>query len=160
MKIELKRISLNRQLSEETACFSADLWVEGRKIGTVANRGTGGCDEFHGDQDAYDRADAWCKANLPRWRLFEGEADHPTDLEMHCAGIVARHEGEQQMARKLKARLLVKLPDRGGLWEFKANGDTSSPQTHAAFLAKYPGAVILNALPKAEAYTLYSECSE
>lgn len=47
MKIEIKNISYSERMSEETSCFSADLWVDGKKIGVISNRGTGGCDDFH-----------------------------------------------------------------------------------------------------------------
>jgi uncharacterized protein YcbK (DUF882 family) len=39
IKIELKKISVNQRLSEETNCYSADLYVDGVKWGEVCNRG-------------------------------------------------------------------------------------------------------------------------
>ncbi len=112
MKIELKRIEHSERMSEETECFTADLWVDGVKIGTISNHGTGGCDDFHGDHVAFAAADAWCKANLPRWSLDEAHPDqHETDLEMHVASILAKNLGIKQMKRQLAKP--CRLPESG-----------------------------------------------
>ncbi len=47
VRIELKKIQHNARMSEETHCYSADLYVDGVLWGQVSNRGTGGCDDFH-----------------------------------------------------------------------------------------------------------------
>lgn len=39
---ELKNVKINRTLSEETLCYSASLYVDGRKVADVSNRGHGG----------------------------------------------------------------------------------------------------------------------
>lgn len=44
-KIELRKISYNSRLSEETSAYSAQVWVDGEHIVDVLNRGHGGCDE-------------------------------------------------------------------------------------------------------------------
>ncbi len=59
MKIELKAIRYFSSMSEETNCYEAGLYVDGRKIGRVSNRGTGGGDDFHGTQRDFDAADEW-----------------------------------------------------------------------------------------------------
>lgn len=41
-RIELRRVVYNARLSQETAAFAADVWVNGKKAGTVQNEGTGG----------------------------------------------------------------------------------------------------------------------
>jgi len=42
MKIELKSIKHSESLSEETNAFTADLWVDGKKVGFCKNQGHGG----------------------------------------------------------------------------------------------------------------------
>ena len=42
MKIELRSVSYNAALSEETMNFHADIWIDGRKAGFAHNHGTGG----------------------------------------------------------------------------------------------------------------------
>ena len=65
MKIELKRISFNERMSEETNCFVADLYINGKKVGYVKNDGQGGCTDYHGytkeDNEIIREAEAYCK---------------------------------------------------------------------------------------------------
>ena len=49
MKIELKKISFNERMSEETNCFIADLYINGKKVGYVKNDGCGGCTDYRGN---------------------------------------------------------------------------------------------------------------
>lgn len=42
MKIELKKVHFSESLSEETNAFTADVWVNGKKVGYVRNDGHGG----------------------------------------------------------------------------------------------------------------------
>ena len=166
MKIELKAIEHHPSFSEETECYAAALWIDGVCIGRVSNRGTGGGDDFHGDHAAFAKADTWCRRNLPRWSLpgpeGEPEFQHETDLEMHCGALLARQLGMKQMQRDLRANLIFRQPCDGALYMVKvrAPAKTTDPTIHARLLAQYPGALILNALPKDEAWTIYSECSE
>lgn len=47
MRIELKNVRYAAFASQETACFSATVYVDGVKEGTVENSGTGGADIMH-----------------------------------------------------------------------------------------------------------------
>jgi len=48
MKIELKKISFYERMSEETNCFAADLYINGKKVGECKNDGQGGCTDYYG----------------------------------------------------------------------------------------------------------------
>ena len=48
MKIELKRIQFSERMSEETNCFVADLYINGKKVGECKNDGKGGCSDYYG----------------------------------------------------------------------------------------------------------------
>lgn len=45
-RVELKKLSINQRLSEETLCFSADIYLDDRKVGVASNHGTGGPTEI------------------------------------------------------------------------------------------------------------------
>ena len=68
----------------------------------------------------------------------------------------------KRMQRDLRANLIFRQPGDGALCMVKVRvpAKTIDPAVHARLLAQYPGALILNALPKNEAWTIYSECSE
>jgi hypothetical protein len=47
MKIELKNLKHMESLSEETNCFTATVYIDGKRAGEASNRGHGGCNEYH-----------------------------------------------------------------------------------------------------------------
>ena len=47
MNIELKRLKIAQSLSEETLAFTADIYLDGKKVGDVSNRGNGGCNLYY-----------------------------------------------------------------------------------------------------------------
>ena len=47
MKIELKNIKHSEFASQETNCYQATIYINGKKVGTVENGGYGGCDNVH-----------------------------------------------------------------------------------------------------------------
>ena len=44
--IELKKLKCYPQLREETECFTAQFWVDGKYIADIKNSGHGGCNDF------------------------------------------------------------------------------------------------------------------
>ena len=94
MKIELKRISFSERMSEETNCFTADLYINGKKVGYCENRGFGGCTDYRGDTDEgrklIKEAEAYCKA-LPPIRSEELNFEYPNSLENTIDEILEEH---------------------------------------------------------------------
>src|SRR6476659_1764412 len=46
-KLELKNVKFYESMSEETNCFQADLFVNGKKVSYVRNEGQGGCTDYN-----------------------------------------------------------------------------------------------------------------
>jgi hypothetical protein len=53
-KITLKKISYYERMSEETNCFAADLYINGKKVGEAKNDGQGGCTDYRGNSKEND----------------------------------------------------------------------------------------------------------
>jgi hypothetical protein len=154
--IVLKNIKTNAVLSEETHCYSADLWFEGKKIGVVSNAGHGGCDDFHGSQEDWKAADDWCKTNLPTWDC-NGE-QVPTDLEMHCSELVNTHLMRKELSKILGKRILA-LVD-GTLREWTPKNKAKPTEAHFVQVAKlHPTATILNTLAFDDALTIFRQAA-
>jgi len=47
MKVSVKAVKIHDGLSEETMCFEATLYIDGKKAASASNRGQGGCNEYH-----------------------------------------------------------------------------------------------------------------
>lgn len=81
MKIQLKNVKINDSFSEETICFKADVFVNGKKIAYAENEGRGGCtftNAYPEKRSEFLELEKYCKS-LPK-RVYEfGEFDN--DLE-------------------------------------------------------------------------------
>ena len=66
-KIELKSVKIYESLSEETTCFTSNLYINGKLTGYCENLGHGGNTFINGkdkeSQDLIDKVDKWCKEN-------------------------------------------------------------------------------------------------
>jgi hypothetical protein len=144
MKIELRAVRYSAVASQETAFYSAELHVDGRRIGTVSNGGTGGADVFHGDHAAYAAADAPCRAKLPPWRTPD-ELEFETALELHCAALLQEWIEANDLRRALAERVLWRDPVDGLIYEVRLRGRVEA--TIAFVRRRHPDATILNELP-------------
>lgn len=57
--LELKNVKYAAFASEETHCFSATLYVNGKRFCEVSNDGHGGCDNFHGIKGGYPQNEVY-----------------------------------------------------------------------------------------------------
>lgn len=69
MKLELKKIYTNERFSEETTCFRADLYLNGKKVGYAENDGRGGCTNYNRypplDYSVIQEIEEYCKTLPP-----------------------------------------------------------------------------------------------
>ena len=75
MNVTLKALKVNKSFSEETTCFTANIYVDGKKAGTARNRGCGGPTQIDfNDRKMHDKFNAYC-ATLPetKWGKVSDE---------------------------------------------------------------------------------------
>lgn len=69
MKFELKNVKHSKFASEETECFQASLYADGKKIGFCSNQGFGGCTDVSpfdsSCKDLVAAASLWVDENVP-----------------------------------------------------------------------------------------------
>jgi hypothetical protein len=96
MNIELKKISFSERMSDETNCFIADLYINGKKVGSCNNDGRGGCTNYGGnskeDQKIIKEAEAYCRA-LPKVKssLGIGSLEYDQSLEGVIDDLLSAH---------------------------------------------------------------------
>jgi hypothetical protein len=162
MKIELKNIKYAAFASEETSCYEATLWVDGKKIGNVSNDGRGGCDNFHGDRKAFEAAEEWCILNLPD-KVYTKEKDgfdgiHTQNLESLCGQLLEDHLSAKDLAKALISKAVFYTPGSRGLFTKAYKGKVKpDDRLFESVRTAHPGAVILNTLPRDEALKIYKE---
>jgi len=143
MNIQLKNLKIVQSLSEETTCYSATVYVDGKKAFYAANRGCGGADEYHPIEVAlFNAASAWAKAQPPR--KFN-DMELASDLELVISDLITEHLVQQDAKRLLKKIAFV---ENGKVFTINQQ---YAPQLHDKILARHPKAIILNALTLAEA---------
>ena len=58
--VELKAVKILQSLSEETICFTANIYVNGKKAGWAKNTGNGGSNHYRFEERAVQTAvEAW-----------------------------------------------------------------------------------------------------
>jgi len=160
--IELKAIQVSQFASQETNCYSASLFVDGQRWGTVGNDGHGGADHFHGvDGRNYGHLailNERIAATFPKVDLGEGLGEVDADLELVCSEIVTTFLITKDFKRAIGSYLLFTRTDKPGLFQvpLKQKGKTFAHQVVAdAVRVDKPGFVSLNALPFDEALAIY-----
>lgn len=111
MKLELKNVKIHPDMSQETDCFSADLWVDGKKTGQVRNEGHGGSHRYDIPYAIQDKLHEWAKA-LPR--KYD---DIEMDLDQAIDTLLTESEHRRWLARNTKGKTLVRFKgDKKGSW--------------------------------------------
>ena len=166
LKIELKNIKHAQFASEETHCYNATLYVAGETWGEVSNEGRGGPDHFHGvagkSWDDIKALNERIAAEYPKIDCTDIGA--PGDfldqnLETVCGELVNEFLVAKDLQRALKKAVLFykAKPEAKGapLYEIKLKGKAWDARMEGLMQKNHPGAIILNALPIAEALPLY-----
>lgn len=114
MKIELKNLRIYNRMSEETIAFTADVYVNGKKVAYAKNDGQGGCTFYHPYPDAdsalLGAAEVYCKGLPPKKvELGSGIVDLPQSLESVIDTWVYRvdkEKAEQKHDKQLAKNML------------------------------------------------------
>lgn len=147
MKIELRSIKVHASMSEETTCYEAVLYVDGKKACMVSNRGRGGCDDQRWlpgapRQAVEDHFDA-----MPAYVQHYGDDIDPfetkPDLESWCSDQITVHGALKDYKRAIRKNVVV--GDGASEVTFRA-APPASDALRAHIRSKYPEGVILNDL--------------
>lgn len=156
--ITFKGLRSFASLSHETRCYRATVYVQGQRVGTIENRGDGGCSHLvlvdRSPEVAALVEQARAFALTQSWTL-DSKAYRYQLLEDYIDALVAveadRRAIEDRCRRMLKGRVLVVVDQK--LFEVRAK---PSQAVYEALRARHGKDVtILNELPAAEAAAIY-----
>jgi len=150
MKLELKNIKHTEWASQETLCYQADLYVDGKPVALVSNDGHGGCDREYQHPKHKGDFRVWVLAMAAVHDYF---ASLPMDekygmaqqLEYWCADTVNDYLTARDLKKALRKKFLFTLKDRAGLYESKTR---PSPTDNDV-------ALLLNDAPFDDALAIY-----
>ena len=140
MHIELRKLRVVAALSEETACYTAEIWIDGVRSFAASNRGHGGADDYHQLGSVTEaEVNDWLRANRTA-RVYHGVTLEP-NLEHEVAHLM--DVAEQTKAMKRKLRTSVMTIESGAVYNYPLKGKPSAVVIAAIRKAK-PDAQILN----------------
>lgn len=106
MLIELRRLKVIKALSEETACYTAEIWIDGVLSFYASNRGHGAADDYRQAGALTEAAvNAWLKTNKPA-RSYHGMTLEP-DLEHEIARLIDEAEHLALLRRRLRTNVVT-----------------------------------------------------
>ena len=150
MKLELKNIKHTAWASEETHCYQASLYVDGKPVATVSNDGRGGEDRYYDHPKCvFSGRSAWCDKMQEVHEYFKTLPNtHGMEqcLEFWCADQVNDWLTARELKKKLKKEFLFQFADKVGVFAHK---------TRPSLIADK--ATILNDLPFDEALAIWKE---
>ena len=162
MKITLKNLKVAEFASEETTCFSATLFLDGKRAMTVRNAGHGGShfmeplngarDKFRAAQRQLDAAAA--ASPLVDLGFGDGGADFQPDADWLISMALEEALHLKDMKRILKKVVGFKAgePDDMRTWNVKAND-----YGIALVKSHNPGVKLLNEMSEADALAVWKE---
>ena len=150
MKLELKNIKHTAWASEETHCYQASLYVDGKPVAIVSNDGHGGADrdyphpKFKGDYRAQMRDVSRYFSGLRRTAVTEWSPEGMEQcLEFWCCDQVNDWLSARELKSKLRKEFLFQFADRVGVFAHK----TRPSRAHKA--------IILNDMPFEDALAIW-----
>ena len=161
MNLEMKAIKYSEWASQETYCYQANVYLDGKPFTMVSNDGHGGCDmdyshnKFKGDYRAtMKKVDEYFKS-LPNTDPCEyfPEGIEQT-FERWCHDQVCTYLYRKDLKKALKKNKVVKRKNDEGkmsLYDYGINVLSD------AIKHRWPEAIILNDLPEDEALTIWRE---
>lgn len=139
MNLELKGIKIAKFASQETYCFEAALYLDGKKVAIVSNQGHGGCDSVHWlDRSAEKLVNDYMATLPPESSTFAGAGSLPMDLELWCGKRLEQHELDKSIARIAKKKTVFRLNDDDQLM-VRELSVPYGPKTHEFLTRKYAG---------------------
>jgi hypothetical protein len=109
MKIELKSIVFSERMSEETNAFTADLFVNGKKLCFVRDNGQGGCIDYQvhdfKNYDLLNEVETYCRLLPP---IQYGGTSLDNNLEMVIGELFEKWLGEKEL-KKLEKKFIKSL---------------------------------------------------
>jgi len=166
--LEVKNLSHYARGSEETPCYNATVYINGKKAIEVSNDGHGGCDMQHQYPDIEERgiveqADNWCKKTFGQDSFTytsDGEEEvcsYDIDLEQYCHKVLYDWLDTKALKKDLKGKYL--FVEKGQLMAYKKNANDTETSFKHFFEKNHPNDKCLNFLKFDDALKLYKECA-
>jgi predicted CXXCH cytochrome family protein len=155
-KIQLKNLKHSDFASQETYCFEASVYIDGKKAGTVSNQGCGGCHSYH-PNTLYQLLKAEADKLPPHeWRLNEEVLTIQPDADTIISELVTEALAIKDLKSGMRRRILF-IGENGEVFETQAMtaAALAVQLVRKDLYEKLKTKTILNLLPFPEALSIY-----
>ena len=161
-KLEVKNISHYARGSEETPCYNATVYVNGKKAVEVSNDGRGGCDRQHTYPKFMDEypninvvkeLDEYCVKTFGTKKYEWGEID--IDLEHWCQDKMYEYVDQKKLKRDMKTKFICINKNTNELFAYEKNTGISDSAFQDHMDKNHPSSTCLNFLPFDQAWKLF-----
>jgi hypothetical protein len=155
-KIQLKNLKHSDFASQETYCFEASVYIDGKKAGTVSNQGCGGSHSYH-PNTLYQLLKAEADKLPPHeWRLNEEVLTIQPDADTIISELVTEALAIKDLKSGMRRRILF-IGENGEVFETQAMtaAALAVQLVRADLYEKLKTKTILNLLPFPEALSIY-----
>ena len=139
MEITLKNVKHAVFMSQETECFEASVYINGKKAGTVSNAGHGGCNDYH-PWDLYQTLQAHCDTIPPD---MAGYRVTPDEI---IGNLFETWYNKKQYSKLCKRQTLFRIPGKEyGEGQWNVATIPFSPEVRSRLVSQFGASVeILN----------------
>lgn len=162
-RIELKNIKHAEFASQETYCYEATLYVDGKRFAKVSNQGHGGCDmQFPIKPITYKdlaKLEKTIAKEYPKYGSEYGDGEeYDQNLDMVCGNLVSQWLMDRGIKKSLKKILYVRSDGEKDVWSMSnaAGAKNHGEAIRQKIKEKFPQAIILNDLPIEEVRQYFS----
>jgi hypothetical protein len=167
-KLEVKNISYYARGSEETPCYNATVYINGKKAIEVSNEGRGGSDMQHTYPNIEERglvqqADEWCiKTYGKKTHKYMSNGEEKSfeiemDLEHVCQDALYDWLDKKSLKKDMQKKYL--FVEKGQLMAYKRIANDTETSFKDFFKKNHPTSKCLNFLSFDDALKLYRECA-
>ena len=156
MKIELKNVKHCDFASQETNCFEASVYIDGKRAGNVSNDGRGGPNDYDSREMVAVLMEYASTQPTYKWKLNGEELEVPPTIDTVIDHLLIEHLHAKDLKRAMSKRILFVDKD-GILKETKAfkKDDLASLLRSPTLTTRLGSDKILNAMPFDVALSTY-----
>lgn len=148
-RVQLKNVKYSEWASQETNCFQATVYIDGKKVGSCQNEGSGGPTSFF-PEHLVDTLNQIAKEELkPEWTPPEwGESIMiEPDAEILVDKLLCDHLIERDIKKTMKKYVLFTKKGQKGVWQKKGSVAPESGEVD----------LVLNSLPLDEIVEIFKQ---
>lgn len=156
--ITLRNLRVADHLSQETIAFTAEVWVDGEKVGTARNDGHGGCNFYEGQPYQYWKdMSEWLGANMPPMKSQYFPDGLKYDMDLLIGDLIEAERIKHELAKKMRRSPMFTKKGHRGVFTMTVRRGYTLEQVLNHIRTTKPEAELLNDMPLDRAVTVYQQ---